>query len=84
MELEHRIAQIVRSEAELAGGQPGEIRHATVLADTGLDSLGFTSLMVTMEQEFGIDPFSGVDEIVYPETFGELVELYQREAAVTR
>lgn len=81
MDLETRIAELVRAEAELAGGQPGEIRRETVLAHTGLDSLGFTSLMVTIEQEFGIDPFGGLDEISYPETFGELVQLYQREEA---
>lgn len=84
MELEHRLAELVRTEAELAGGQPGNIRRDTILAQTGLDSLGFTTLMVTVEKEFGLDPFGGLDEITYPETFGQLVDLYEREAVASR
>ncbi|HLL32020.1 MAG TPA: acyl carrier protein [Allosphingosinicella sp.] len=81
MDLENRLAEIIRKEAELAGGRPGEITPDTILADTGLDSLGFATLMVTIEQEFGLDPFGGRDEISYPETFGELLRLYRREAS---
>jgi acyl carrier protein len=84
MEVERRLAEMIRSEAELAGGRPGEIRHETVLAETGLDSLGFTTVIVTIDQEFGLDPFAGRDEITYPGTFGELVKLYEDEAGANK
>jgi acyl carrier protein len=80
MEFEQRLTEIVRNEAELAGGDATSLDANTRLIDTGLDSLGFTTLMVKMEQEFGLDPFGAADEIVYPETFGELVGLYRQAA----
>lgn len=48
------------------------------LSDLGLDSLGFALTIAKMEEEFGIDPFSDAEEILYPETFGEMLMLYDR------
>ena len=76
--LETRIARIVIEEAQKCGGSfSGPLARSTSLADTGLDSLGFAALMVALEKEIGHDPFSNEDEIQYPETFGELVDLYE-------
>jgi len=78
MDIEPRLIQLLRQEIVLAGGTPPAVlARAAVLAETGLDSLGFATLMVAMEREFGLDPFGGVDEIIYPETFGELLEAYE-------
>lgn len=49
-----------------------------VLLETDLDSLGFAVLVSRLEDELGFDPFSLMEEAVYPETLGHLVEIYER------
>lgn len=56
------------------------IEPDTVLLESGLDSLGFATLVARLEEDLGYDPFTLMDEPVYPQTFGELVEIYQRFA----
>ena len=56
------------------------IESGTVLLECGLDSLGFAILIARLEEELGYDPFTMMDEPVYPQTFGQLVEIYQRFA----
>ncbi len=76
--MESTIAQIVIREAQNCGSSfSGPLVRSTSLADTGLDSLGFATVMVELEKIAGHDPFSHDDEIQYPETFGELVDLYE-------
>ena len=53
---------------------------ATVLLDSGLDSLGFAILVARLEEDLGYDPFVMMDEPVYPQTLGEFVAIYQRFA----
>jgi hypothetical protein len=57
-----------------------DIGSETVLLQSGLDSLGFAILIARLEEELGYDPFTMMDEPVYPQTFGQLVEIYQRFA----
>jgi acyl carrier protein len=47
------------------------------LMTCGLDSLGFATLVVQLEEAFGFDPFSQMERLVFPRTFGELVSLYE-------
>lgn len=54
------------------------ICEQTVLLESGLDSLGFAILIARLEETLGYDPFTLMDEPVYPQTFGELVAVYQR------
>ncbi len=49
------------------------------LADSGLDSLCFAILVARLEDELGFDPFTASEEIYFPTTLGEFVELYQRQ-----
>ncbi|MBL8370325.1 MAG: acyl carrier protein [Burkholderiaceae bacterium] len=58
-----------------------EIKSETVLLESGLDSLGFAILIARLEEELGYDPFTMMDEPVYPQTFGQLVEIYERFAS---
>jgi len=79
-QIEQRLADLVRTEIAQAGAAPPpELRDDTVLQEAGLDSLGFATLVVAMQREFGLDPFAGTEEIVYPETLGELARLYRAE-----
>lgn len=57
-----------------------DISSATVLLESGLDSLGFAILVARLEEELGYDPFTMMAEPVYPQTFGELVAIYERFA----
>ncbi len=56
----------------------GKLTDSTVLLESGLDSLGFAILVVKLEDVLGYDPFVLMDEPVYPQTFGEFLELYER------
>jgi acyl carrier protein len=56
------------------------ITRDLVLLESGLDSLGFATLVARLEEELGYDPFSMTDEVLYPHTFGEFVDIY-RDAA---
>ena len=62
------------SELQLVSG----LDESTVLLESGLDSLGFAILVARLEEEFGYDPFSIMDEPVYPRTLGEFVSIYQK------
>lgn len=49
-----------------------------VLLESGLDSLGFAILVATLEEKLEFDPFTIMDEPVYPSTFGEFVAIYEK------
>lgn len=57
-----------------------KLENDTLLLESGLDSLGFAILISVLEEEFSIDPISEMDDPVYPETFGELVALYENNS----
>ncbi len=57
-----------------------EFVDETVLLDTELDSLGFAVLVTRLDEELGFDPFSMMDEPVYPVTFKDFVDIYERFA----
>ncbi|WP_287914659.1 acyl carrier protein [Comamonas sp.] len=54
-----------------------ELSDETRLLETGLDSLGFAILVVTLEQELGYDPFILSQDAYYPSTFGEFIRFYE-------
>ncbi len=82
--VEHVRATILGVFSEVYTGQTGasapEMTDATVLLDTGLDSLGFAILVTRLEEELGYDPFSLSSEAYYPQTFGEFVAFYRENA----
>lgn len=61
-----------------------EFHDDTLLLETDLDSLGFAVLVTRLEERLGYDPFSLMDEAVYPATFQEFVDVYQRFAHEAR
>ncbi|MFB9213642.1 acyl carrier protein [Vibrio sinaloensis] len=56
----------------------GELQDDTVLLESGLDSLGFAILVARLEEELEFDPFTMMDEPVYPTTFKEFVDIYSK------
>lgn len=55
-----------------------ELTDNIILLESGLDSLGFAILVATLEDELEYDPFTMMEEAVYPTTFGEFVAIYQK------
>lgn len=49
-----------------------------VLLESGLDSMGFATLVVELDEILGFDPFSISEEAFYPSTFGEFVSFYEK------
>lgn len=67
------------SQACVARGiTPAPLHDDTVLLETGLDSLGFAVFVTNLEMELGYDPFTLMDQPIYPRTFGEFVAVYER------
>ncbi|WP_419478504.1 acyl carrier protein [Ilumatobacter sp.] len=61
-----------------------EFTDDTLLLETDLDSLGFAVLVTRLEERLGYDPFSLMDEAVYPATLKEFVEVYDRYSPDTQ
>ncbi len=61
-----------------------EFQDDTLLLETDLDSLGFAVLVTRLEERLGYDPFSLMEEAVYPATLQEFVEVYERFAPDTQ
>jgi Phosphopantetheine attachment site len=53
------------------------LKDDLVLADSGLDSLGFAVLVARLEDTLGVDPFSAAGEAFFPVTLGDFVKVYE-------
>ena len=51
-----------------------------VLVDSGLDSLCFAILVARLEDKLGVDPFTMSDDVRFPVTFSDFVQLYDNAA----
>jgi hypothetical protein len=60
-----------------------EFGDDTLLLETDLDSLGFAVLVTRLDERLGYDPFSLMDDAVYPATLKDFVEVYERFAPET-
>jgi len=79
--MKDKIILLMREVASEGGAELcADIDDDTVLLQSGLDSLGFAILIARLEEDLGYDPFTLMDEPVYPQTFGELIAIYQRFA----
>jgi acyl carrier protein len=48
-----------------------------VLANSGLDSLGFAVLVARLEDTLGVDPFTAAEDAFFPVTLGDFVKVYE-------
>ena len=51
------------------------------LLDTGLDSLCLAILVATLDDQLGLDPFSGEGPVTFPVTVGDFIAAYVHVAA---
>ena len=54
-----------------------ELTDASVLLESGLDSLGFAIVVAELESELGFDPFVAMENPVYPKTLQDFVTIYE-------
>lgn len=79
--LKDKIVELMHETAKLSGAVLVDpLDDNTVLLQSGLDSLGFATLVARLEEELGYDPFLLMDEPVYPRTLGDFVGIYERFA----
>ena len=56
------------------------LKEDLVLANCGLDSLGFAVLVARLEDTLGIDPFTAAEDAIFPITLGDFVKVYEKGA----
>lgn len=81
MTLKETIMQLMREVADTTGTElVSDLNNETVLLESGLDSLGFAILVARLEEQLDYDPFTLMDEPIYPRTLEEFVAIYERFA----
>ena len=68
-----QMEQVAREHGKILA----PLKEDLVLADCGLDSLGFAVLVARLEDRLGIDPFSAAEEAVFAVTLGDFVKVYE-------
>ncbi len=78
-QLRQKVLECLAEAAEVRGTKAvSALQDDSVLLESGLDSLGFAVLVVRLEEILGYDPFVLMSEPVYPRTFGEFLDIYER------
>lgn len=81
MNLRDIILQLMREVADATDtALAASLNDDTVLLESGLDSLGFAILVARLEEQLGYDPFTLMEEPVYPRNLREFVAIYARYA----
>jgi len=62
------------------GKQPALLSDDLMLLESGLDSLCFAIIVTRLEYELGFDPFSSIEDVDFPVTLGEFINLYEHAA----
>lgn len=73
----HRVIKEVAAEQNRT---LAELTDTLPLADSGLDSLCFAIIVARLEDELGVDPFTASEEVYFPVTLSDLVNLYDAAA----
>ena len=68
-----QMEQVAREHGKILA----PLKEDLVLADCGLDSLGFAVLVARLEDSLGIDPFTAAEDAIFPVTLGEFVKVYE-------
>jgi len=79
------IRSTILSQFEQVADEQGKtlapLTDATMLLDSGLDSLCFAIIVARLEDQLSLDPFQTAPEDKFPVTFGDFVRLYENAAA---
>jgi acyl carrier protein len=68
-----QMEQIAREHGKILA----PLKEDLVLADCGLDSLGFAVLVARLEDTLGVDPFTAAEDAFFPVTLGDFMKVYE-------
>ena len=68
-----QMAEVAREHGKILA----PLKDDLVLAECGLNSLGFAVLVARLEDTLGVDPFTAAEEAVFPVTLGDFVKVYE-------
>lgn len=54
------------------------LKPDTMLVETGMDSLCMAIIVARLEDVLGVDPFGAADDMEFPITFGDFINLYKK------
>ena len=77
MSVKLTIMQQMEQVAQEHGRILAPLNDDPVLANCGLDSLGFAVLVARLEDTLGIDPFTAAEDAFFPVTLGDFVKVYE-------
>jgi acyl carrier protein len=80
MSVKLTILQQMEAVAREHGKILAPLNDDLVLANSGLDSLGFAVLVARLEDTFGLDPFTAAEDAFFPVTLGDFVKVYENGA----
>lgn len=76
-EIKSKILEELYQVAEMYDNKIIEpLTEDSVLLETGIDSLGFATLVASLEFSLGFDPFVSADAAFYPTTMVEFIDFY--------
>jgi acyl carrier protein len=80
MSVKLTIMQQMEQVAREHGKVLAPLQDDLVLANSGLDSLGFAVLVARLEDTLGVDPFTAAEDAFFPVTLGDFVKVYENGA----
>jgi acyl carrier protein len=80
MSVKVTIMEQMKQVAHEHGKILAPLKDELVLAECGLDSLGFAVLVVRLEDKLGFDPFTSAEDASFPVTLGDFVKVYENGA----
>jgi len=84
MDMKNEIVTAIRQVADESGKElVSDFGEETVLLESGLDSLDFAIIVARLEEQLNSDPFSVMEEPVYPRTLADFIAIYEAHASKT-
>ena len=80
MSVKLTIMQQMEQVAQEHGKILAPLKDDLVLANSGLDLLGFAVLVARLEDTLGVDPFTAAEDAFFPVTLGDFVKVYENGA----
>jgi acyl carrier protein len=77
MSVRSRITSQFESVAQKQNQKLPPLSDDLVQLESGLDSLCFAVVVARLEAELGIDTFTASEDIEFPLTFNDFVEIYE-------
>jgi acyl carrier protein len=74
------IIAVFKQVASEQGKKLAPLSNHLPLLESGLDSLCLAIIVARLEDNLGIDPFNAAEEVDFPVTVGDFVNLYENAA----